>query len=127
MSAAAVAPVPVGILAPMRGAGDRSRRWLDQVLRTGCCAHPVRLQGRTHQVDLATGEVRTVYSSITEPAGTLLVACGNRRASRYPSCAATYRADTYQLIAAGLRGGKGVPDTVQAHPMVFATLTDPAG
>jgi len=121
MPAAAVAPVRAGTVRPAP-----SRRWLEQVLRTGCCAHPVRLQGRTHQVDLATGEVRTVYSSITEPAGTLLVACGNRRASRCPSCAATYRADTYQLIAAGLRGGKGVPATVQAHPMVFATFTAPS-
>jgi hypothetical protein len=29
------------------------------------------------------------------------------------------------LIAAGLRGGKGVPDTVVAHPLVFFTLTAP--
>jgi hypothetical protein len=40
----------------------------------------------------------------------LLKACGTRRESRCPSCAATYRADAYQLLAAGLKGGKGVPE-----------------
>ena len=42
----------------------------------------------------------------------LLKACGTRRESRCPSCAATYRADAYQLLAAGLKGGKGVPETI---------------
>ena len=35
------------------------------------------------------------------------------------------RQDAYHLIAAGLRGGKGVPDTVAVHPAVFATLIAP--
>ena len=52
-------------------------------------------------------------------------ACGNRRASVCPSCAEVYRADAYQLVLAGLQGGKGVPDTVSGHPAVFATLTAP--
>jgi hypothetical protein len=42
-----------------------------------------------------------------------------RRAQRY-------RQDAYHLIAAGLRGGKGVPDRVTAHPFVFVTLTAPS-
>jgi hypothetical protein len=37
-----------------------------------------------------------------------------------------YSADTYQLIRAGLSGGKGVPDTVATHPCVFATLIAPS-
>jgi hypothetical protein len=41
-------------------------------------------------------------------------------------CAERYRRDAYHLIAAGLRGGKGVPDTVTGHPVVFATLTAPS-
>jgi hypothetical protein len=53
-----------------------------------------------------------VYDSEREPDGVLLKACGTRRESRCPSCAATYRADAYQLLAAGLKGGKGVPETV---------------
>ena len=56
----------------------------------------------------------------------LLKACGTRRESRCPSCAATYRADAYQLLAAGLKGGKGVPETVAAHPRLFVTFTAPS-
>jgi hypothetical protein len=56
----------------------------------------------------------------------LLKACGTRRESRCPSCAAVYRADAYQLLAAGLRGGKGVPDTVASHPRLFVTFTAPS-
>ena len=37
-----------------------------------------------------------------------------------------YRADTYQLIRAGLIGGKGIPATVTEHPCVFVTLTAPS-
>jgi Phage integrase family len=37
-----------------------------------------------------------------------------------------YRADTYQLIRAGLAGGKGVPESVAGHPCVFATFTAPS-
>jgi len=32
----------------------------------------------------------------------------------------------YHLVAAGLRGGKGVPETVSGHPCVFATFTAPS-
>ncbi|MFE9465430.1 replication initiator [Streptomyces virginiae] len=46
--------------------------------------------------------------------------------SRCPSCAELYRQDTYQLIAAGLRGGKDIPEQVANHPRVFATLTAPS-
>jgi hypothetical protein len=56
----------------------------------------------------------------------LLKACGTRRESRCPSCAAVYRADAYQLLAAGLLGGKGVPDTVASHPRLFVTFTAPS-
>jgi replication initiator protein RepSA len=58
--------------------------------------------------------------------GVLLKACGTRRESRCPSCAATYRADAYQLLAAGLKGGKGVPETVAGHPRLFVTFTAPS-
>jgi hypothetical protein len=56
----------------------------------------------------------------------LYVPCGDRRASVCPACAETYRADTYQLIKAGLTGGKGLPGTVTTHPCVFATFTAPS-
>ena len=56
----------------------------------------------------------------------LEIACKARRASRCLPCAEVYRADTYQLIRAGLSGGKGVPATVADHPCVFVTLTAPS-
>ncbi len=63
--------------------------------------------------------------SSTLPAGQLLVRCNNRRVTRCPACAEVYRRDTFHLITAGLRGGKGNPEHVAAHPRVFATLTAP--
>jgi hypothetical protein len=60
------------------------------------------------------------------PDGVIYVPCGDRRASVCAWCAETYRADTYQLIRAGLVGGKGIPDSVATHPAVFATLTAPS-
>ena len=52
--------------------------------------------------------------------------CGTRRESVCPACAEVYRWDAYHLIAAGLRGGKGVPDSVCQHPATFLTLTPPS-
>ena len=76
--------------------------------------------------DQRTGELRPVFSTAGEPDGVLLKACGNRRASRCRSCSAVYRADTWQLVAAGLRGGKGMPESVAEHPRLFVTLTAPS-
>jgi hypothetical protein len=78
------------------------------------------------QADKRTGEVREAYTTEHEPGGVLLKGCGNRRASVCPACAETYRRDAWHLIAAGLRGGKGMPDTVAAHPRLFVTFTAPS-
>ena len=78
-----------------RATGPQLGRWQEQVAAAGYCAHPIRLTGRTMHVDQATGEVREVYDTAEEPDAVLLTACGNRRESRCPSCAATYRADAY--------------------------------
>jgi hypothetical protein len=67
-----------------------------------------------------------VYSTDGEPDATLLKACGNRRASVCPSCSATYQGDQFHLLAAGLRGGKGIPETVGSHPRLFVTFTAPS-
>jgi hypothetical protein len=100
--------------------------WLAQVRRAGYCSHPVRLAGRIDHADIQSGEVREDYSTEGEPGGVLLKACGNRRASVCPACAETYRRDAWQLISAGLRGGKGTPDTVATHPRLFVTFTAPS-
>jgi hypothetical protein len=103
-------PVRVGELLPgvlgevVDRAGQGYDRWMELVAQAGYCHHPIRLAGRIEQADHQTGEIRTVYDSDREPDGVLLKACGTRRESRCPSCAATYRADAYQLLAAGLRG-----------------------
>jgi replication initiator protein RepSA len=125
-------PVQIGELLPgvlqevIDRAGPAYDRWMELVAQTGYCTHPVRLRGRVEHADADTGEVRTVYSTDREPDATLLKACGNRRVSVCPSCSATYQADSFQLLAAGLRGGKGVPDTVAAHPRLFVTFTAPS-
>jgi hypothetical protein len=125
-------PVPVGELLPevlgevVQRAGHGYDRWAELVAQAGYCHHPIRLRGRVEQADQATGEVREAYDSGREPDGVLLKACGTRRESKCPSCAAVYRADAYQLLAAGLRGGKGVPDTVAEHPRLFVTVTAPS-
>ena len=94
--------------------------------RAGGCIQPVLVRGRVDHIDGATGELLHRYTSVHEPGGVLPIACKTRRASRCPPCAEVYRADTYQLIRAGLSGGKGVPDTVATHPYVFVTLTAPS-
>jgi hypothetical protein len=105
---------------------DRWERFERQLRSTGYCRRPVRLSGQVDAIDLETGELRTTYTTATEPDETLLKCCGNRREAVCPSCAATYRGDAFQLVAAGLRGGKGVPETVIDHPMIFLTLTAPS-
>ncbi|MEU6852771.1 replication initiator protein RepSA [Actinacidiphila alni] len=103
-------------------------RWQEQVRRTGGCSDPIHLSGLTVTRDRASGQVLYSYSTAGEPGGRLRVACGNRRASRCPSCAWLYAGDTFHLIRAGLSGdpAKGTPRTVRSHPKVFATLTAPS-
>jgi hypothetical protein len=95
-----------------------------QLRSSGYCARPVRLRGQIETCD-HDGR-RRVWSTKDEPEGVLRKACGNRREAVCPPCAERYRQDAYHLIAAGLRGGKGVPDTVAEHPAVFFTLTAPS-
>ncbi|MEV7211743.1 replication initiator [Kitasatospora cineracea] len=102
---------------------DRAHQQID---RLGGCTEPVRLLGQSATIDTATGEVLRSYTTTDEPTGSLLTACGNRRASRCPACSRVYAADTFHLIRASLTGGKSVPDTVRTHPRVFATLTAPS-
>src|SRR5262249_34713009 len=48
------------------------------------------------------------------------------RSAVCPACAEMYRHDAYQLVASGLRGGKGVPESVAKSPSVMVTLTAPS-
>src|SRR2546429_7088402 len=86
----------------------------------------MRLGGKVGQLARATGEVRGMYSTDGEPDDVLLVACGSRRAARCRSCASWYRRAAFHPAAAGLRGGKGVSHSVEAHPKGFAPFTAPS-
>jgi hypothetical protein len=97
-----------------------------QVRRAGYCTHPIRLRGHLDAVNRATGEMRSLLDTGSQPGGVLLVSCRNRRATVCPACSDVYRGDAWQLIAAGLRGGKGVPGAVAGHPRLFVTLTAPS-
>lgn len=83
----------------------------------------MRERGRVDHLDGATGEPLHRYTTVHEPSGVLPIACKTRRASQCPPCAEDYRTDTYQVIRAGLSGGKGIPGSVAQRPCVFTTLT----
>ncbi|QUC62063.1 replication initiation protein [Streptomyces sp. A2-16] len=120
-------PVTLNDLLRVASAPD-FERWQQQIHRTGGCADPIHLQGWTTHTDKSTGEVLHHYNTQNEPGSRLRIACGNRRASRCPSCAYTYAGDTYHLIRAGLAGApdRNIPSAVRDHPRVFATLTAPS-
>jgi hypothetical protein len=92
----------------------------------GGCLQPVLLRGRADYIDRRHRRTTAPLHHRPRARWVLPIACKTRRASRCPPCAETYRADTYQLIRAGLTGGKGVPATVADHPCVFVTLTAPS-
>jgi hypothetical protein len=130
---AALSPEPLPGPGPGATADDTEtiswadfRAWERQLATSGHCSHPIRLRGRIDAIDLATGETAPVYNTATEHGGVLHVACGNRREAVCPACSAVYKRDARQLVRAGLAGGKGIPETITAHPCVFATLTAPS-
>lgn len=111
-----------GVLA--RVARPDYRRFEAQLRSSGYCAAPIRLRGVVERCDVRGGG--EIWSTANEPDGILRKACGNRREAVCPSCAERYRGDAFQLVAAGLRDGKGVPESVGEHPCVFVTLTAPS-
>ncbi|WP_342670638.1 replication initiator [Lentzea jiangxiensis] len=93
--------------------------WKRRVEGVGGCARPVRLAGSS-AVQAGDG------SALSQFEGMIFTACGNRREAVCAACSARYAADTFQLVRAGLTGGKSVPETVSEHVRVFATLTAPS-
>ena len=93
----------------------------DLLERAGTCTHPIRLIGSREVIEAATGQLLDSTS-----ARQISVNCGNRRASRCGYCSTLYKYDAYNLVAAGLRGGKDVPVDVQRHPRLFVTVTAPS-
>ncbi|WP_433652087.1 replication initiator [Micromonospora zamorensis] len=99
--------------------------WLEHVRAAAACTRPIRLAGQLLTVEPATGRLLDARHTDAMPDAAIYKACGNRRAAVCPACAQTYQRDAYQLLRAGLVGGKGIPETVAAHPAVFATFTAP--
>src|SRR6266496_1666757 len=100
--------------------------WLDHVWHAAACTRPVRLRGDIRRIDPATGELLRTIPTIGMPDGAIYKPCGNRRATTCPGCAEIYRRDAYQLIRAGLVGGKGITPAIATHPALFVTFTAPS-
>ncbi|WP_189207154.1 replication initiator [Couchioplanes azureus] len=99
--------------------------WLDHVSAAAACTRPIRLTGAI-DVNNPDGTLMHSIDTDTMPDGAIYTPCGNRRASVCPSCAEVYRRDTYQIIRAGLEGGRyGLPPLGQ-HLAVFLTATAPS-
>ena len=92
----------------------------------GFCEHPLRLRGHVDRIDEVTGEIERSFDSSSMPDGVVLKACQNRRASVCQPCSAVYKTDARMLVATGLRGGKGIPESVASRPSCFVTLTAPS-
>jgi len=126
-----------------RAARDDFPDWLHHVRPAAACARPIRLAGTISTIDgtthgaliqspatgattaAVTSRVLSTVDTSGMPDGVIYKACGNRRAGVCPSCSKTYQRDAYQIIRAGIVGGKGIPDTVAQHPAIFTTLTAP--
>ena len=100
--------------------------WAETAARVGYCARPVRLVGSSTTVDPSTGQVLNTFSSDQSPLGVVYRPCGNRRADVCPSCSRVYARDTFEMLRAGLVGGKTVSTGVARNPVLFATFTAPS-
>ncbi|WP_319463966.1 replication initiator [Micromonospora sp. RTP1Z1] len=109
-----------------RATDPRVFDWLEHVRPAAGCSHPIRLAGEVATIDRTTGQLLSAARTEDMPDGEIYKPCGNRRHAVCPSCARTYQRDAYQLVRAGLAGGKGIPQSVSAHPAVFVTLTAPS-
>jgi Replication initiator protein, pSAM2 len=109
-----------------RAARDDFPDWLDHVKGAAECSRPIRLSGNVMSVEGGTGRLLSTWDTASLPDGVIYKRCGNRRSGVCPSCSKLYQRDAYQVIRAGIVGGKGVPDTVAAHPCIFATFTAPS-
>jgi hypothetical protein len=113
-----------GILARLHAPGGVDE-FLTQVRSVRACRRPVRLSGAVFGTsEGGVPEIR--FDSRNLPDGVLLKACGTRRETLCPPCASLYRGDAFALVAAGLRGGKEVPESIGDHPAVLLTLTAPS-
>jgi hypothetical protein len=115
----------IRLQAVARAARPDYQAWLSHVKTAAACTRPVRLAGTIATIEAATGRILAERSTADMPDGVIYKPCGNRRESVCPSCSKLYQRDAYQVVRAGLVGGKGVPEQVAHHPAVFPTFTAP--
>jgi hypothetical protein len=128
---APAAPAVHGLSAPVvgqivdRASSEDFHDWMAHVKGAAGCKHPIRLDGYIH-VNNADGQRLVSMHTDDMPDGAIYTPCGNRRARVCPSCAETYRRDTYHLIRAGLQGDRwGIPP-LNEHIALFVTPTAPS-
>ncbi len=112
--------------ASYRAADPNYFDWLDHVRAAAACTRPVLLRGEVLTTERSTGRVLRRQHTDDLPDGVIYKPCGNRRATVCPACSTLYQSDAYQLVRAGLIGGKGVPESVAEHPAAFVTFTAPS-
>jgi hypothetical protein len=103
--------------------GGRFERWVE---RARGCRQPVRLRGASYAADAATGVVVREFNQYLRAGRSVADAVRESPRARVPGLFGGLRGDAFQIVAAGLRGGKGVPESVVGHPWVFATFTAPS-
>jgi Replication initiator protein, pSAM2 len=118
--------------------GESLPRWVSQLAEKAsqpgferwrkeqAAARLLSASSATRQQSMQVPARCSIHTRPDEPTEYLLVACGNRRASRCEPCARVYADDTFHLIRSGLIGGRDIPPSVAAHPVVFATFTAPS-
>ncbi|MEV6495496.1 replication initiator, partial [Actinoplanes sp. NPDC051633] len=109
----------VRLQAVARAARPDYEAWLSHVKAASACTRPVRLAGTMLTIDLAARRILDERHTADMPDGVIYKPCGNRRESVCPSCSERYKRDAYQIVRAGLVGGKGIPEQVAHHPAVF--------
>jgi hypothetical protein len=112
--------------AAARAARDDFPAWLSHVQPASACTRPVRLAGTIATIEAATGRILAERATADLPDGVIYKPCGNRRETVCPACSKVYKRDAYQVVRAGLVGGKGVSEDVAHHPAVFPTFTAPS-
>lgn len=90
------------------------------------CRRPIRLAATPPDPNRLIGFFEHEAPSSLDFDGVYFKACGTRRRSLCEPCSRVYQGDARSLIRAGLLGGKTIPETIQDHPAIFATLTAPS-
>lgn len=124
-SAPSAAPRPRGSDRLSRLATGQARRNRPQPGRRGSVGGPTAVAARA--ADRRTEPLHDAYLQRAPPdSAEEADPHSSMTIHRHSSITLGNRGDVYQLVAAGLRGGKTVPESVCDHPMVFVTLTAPS-